>query len=139
MPTLTKLMRFSYRTVYSKGSLSSFQLHFTDEVESQVFEASKSKASLTHIEIDTERTIRKISLKIAYNEEIRGLRLMDEFDEFIVDVTWCEHSDIGEWVTKQIPKGLEIIGVRCRTQHYYTIIPRIDFLLWKPEPLMHFT
>ena len=70
---------------------------------------------MKHIEIDPALTIRQISVKIAFNEEIRGLRLIDEGGQYIADETWCESSDIGEWETKVMPKGLEIIGVRCRT------------------------
>ena len=64
-------------------------------------------------EINTEKTIKRVAVKIAYGWSIRGIRLYDTDLRFILDETWCTCSSRGDWIIYTIPDGQEIVGLTC--------------------------
>ena len=45
---------------------------------------------------------------------IHGLRLYDHKGRLFVEKIWCKHgSEDAKWVTKDIPEGVEIIGLQA--------------------------
>ena len=68
--------------------------------------------------IDTTKTIASVSVLEAF-DQFYGLRFTDDTGAIIYEQSWCKneviqnHSD--GWVTKEIPKGWHIVGVRCNT------------------------
>ena len=78
------------------------------------------------IDIDPNRQIRSISVRSDPCGWIFGLRLMDEDGVNIVDANWNKVEE-GDWVTKDIPEGEEIIGLKCDDQ-----IKRIGFMCYRP-------
>ena len=69
------------------------------------------------IKVDPSREIRYVSIKHSNGTNIKGLRLLDEDEEYIVNKTWYARSeyftDMGVWSTmKEIPIDMEICGVR---------------------------
>ena len=61
------------------------------------------------MEIDLDRTIRRVGVKVKGNSII-GLRLVDNNDEVIVEETWSS-TRFGTWSTQEIPVGYEVIGL----------------------------
>ena len=72
-----------------------------------------SKEDVVHrIEIDPTRQIRKIGMKLQGGFDIHGIRFTDEKGEVFVEKIWCTHgTEESKWITKEIPEGLEIIGL----------------------------
>ena len=60
-----------------------------------------------------------------------GLRLFDENGDAFVNKVWCT-ADLSDsaWVTKNIDRGQEIIGLQAYTD--YNNFCRIAWLLWEP-------
>ena len=84
--------------------------------------------------MDTNSTIRRISVKVIAGNTLRGLRLLDNEGRCIVDRVWDTlYTDGGDWVTQEIPEGKEIIGVQCNATKF-GLIPRLGFFLWSPRP-----
>ena len=56
-----------------------------------------------------------MSMRIDSGVKFDGLRLYDEFANFIIDVTWNKWiSPTSKWtVLHKIPEGQQIIGVSC--------------------------
>ena len=68
---------------------------------------------MTLVDVDTSKRIRKIGIKKnQYLDLLFGLRLFDEKNEYIVNVTW-NYVNSGEWKYKEIPIDEEIIGLKC--------------------------
>ena len=64
--------------------------------------------------MDTERTLRWVSVK-ADGPWAKGLRLIDQNNETIVEETWYVGEDgrSGEWTAPQmLPEGMSIIGLQ---------------------------
>ena len=102
---------------------------FSNEVETPLYEDEGYKQDdfmWKFIDIDPSRQIRSISVRSDVAGWIFGLRLMDENGENIVDANWNKVED-GDWVTKDIPAGEEIIGIKCDDQ-----IKRIGFMCYRP-------
>ena len=89
--------------------------------------AQEELLQLKSININTAKSIAKISIKVD-DDQILGLRLIDDKGNYLADIVWCICSDDGEWVTKNIPDGLEIIGIRYEpsTGQYIT---KLEFIL----------
>ena len=79
------------------------------------------------IEVDENRQIRQISLKTNKYAGFYGLRLIDAQGNYIVDTTWSNFAE-AYWVTKDIPEGEEIIGVKINKN-----LTRLGFILYKPS------
>ena len=63
------------------------------------------------LHIDPSRDIKGISVK-QWKDNLSGIRMVDDKGEYIVDYTWQEHFETGEWSDMQtIPAGQSIIGL----------------------------
>ena len=89
------------------------------------------KSAFKVINIDTSKTVRKVSMLICRRSFINGLRLVDDGGEYLVNATF---KDEGDWITYQIPIGLEIVGMVCATVGSDQAIHKLGFLLWIPNP-----
>ena len=64
---------------------------------------------------------------------IRGITLFNEkFDFVSTGEGWP--SDFHSWVTKDVPVGKEVIGLKCSFDPECHHIKRLGFLLWTPYP-----
>ena len=43
------------------------------------------------------------------------MRLIDQFGKNIVELIWCTNTTECKWVSRDIPKGSQIIGLYCNT------------------------
>ena len=127
------------------GCLSAIQLEFTNGFKTPFYETEGSKEAEPPIKpknlyVDPERTIREISMMVTGSSPtslrfIRGLRLIDEKGEFIVDYKWCASNLEGDWTTHKVPEHHRIIGLKCRnTKGAYDLMFRVGFQIWKPNP-----
>ena len=62
---------------------------------------------------------------------IYGVRLLDEFGEYLVNANWFESTD-AQWKHFKIPAGKEIIGMHGTHDGDY--IMSLGLTLWKPNP-----
>ena len=60
---------------------------------------------------------------------LKGLKMFDDQNERIVNESWIDTYD-GKWITRDIPPGYEIIGVKCAMGE--KAINRLGFMLWHP-------
>ena len=70
---------------------------------------------------------------IVQDQKIDGLRLLDEKGIYIVNTTWMTKEKVSsEWITRTIPGGQEIIGLRAafNAKGY---ISSLGFLPWTPR------
>ena len=72
------------------------------------------------IKVDPSRQIRYVSVKHSGGVNIKGLRLTDEDEEYIVNKSWYVKSDTyddaGVWsVPKEVPIGMEVCGIRTNS------------------------
>ena len=84
------------------------------------------------IDIPPHRKIRKIAMKMLDCFDIHGIRLSDEKGRVIVEKVWCIHgTENAKWITKDIPKTMEIIGLQGYTG--FDKFCRIGWLFWIPK------
>ena len=124
-----KLNRISFNN--DANILSAFRLSFTSRVKSQIFasDTDRTELFLKYIDVDETRHIRKVSILVNDEFDLKALKLIDANDKIIAQLGW--YTDEGEcWVTKDIPEGKEIIGFYCNTEGLY--INRLGFILWTP-------
>ena len=83
--------------------------------------------------IDGAKKLVKISVRVKEGKYLHGLRLIDDSGTNVVDIN---AKDEGEWVTKDIPTGKEIVGYYCSTKKgdLDDSIHRLGFLVWTPNP-----
>ena len=97
---------------------------------------NRTDQNLEHIDIDITRRIAKVSVHLyTSNKYINKLKFLDETDNIIMNLEFdCNYGD--EWVTHEIPKGQEIIGLYCNTETGSNInsMNKLGFLLWTPNP-----
>ena len=67
--------------------------------------------------MDPSRAIRYISVRHADGLQMKGLRLIDEDDEYIVNKMWyaknSAYQEDGQWSTPmEVPTGMEICGIK---------------------------
>ena len=81
-----------------------------------MFEADTTTSDVERtIQVDTEREIAYLSMRIDSGVKFDGIRLYDEAMNYIVDVTWNSWpSPTSKWSDLYaIPEGQQIIGVSC--------------------------
>ena len=92
------------------GWLTAMQLIFTNNIKSPLFQDPDYKDrnyDLTSVDVDTTKKICKVGIKKnQYLDLLFGLRLLDDKNEYIVNVTW-NYVNSGEWTYKDIPIGEE--------------------------------
>ena len=81
--------------------LFGIQLGFTNGSQSPYFHTKyvNDETELNWTEIDTSRTIRKVSVYLTGKTFISRLRFIDENDENIIELLWDER-DTGKWVSE---------------------------------------
>ena len=64
---------------------------------------------------------------------LTGLRLIDEQGAYVVNLHF---KDAGDWVTQDVPKGKEIIGLQGIKGDTLNggCFSRLGFILWTPNP-----
>ena len=77
--------------------------------ETEMAIADKESATMKEVKIDPLKTICSVSVKVFNGFAINGLRFTDEEGENIVDLDFGSN---GNWVTEQVPKDYEIVGMR---------------------------
>ena len=70
-------------------------------------------------------------MRVDDGEYLEGIRFLGDNGEILAENTWNIRPK-GEWVTKEIPDGQAIIGIKCRTYALYHI-RRLAFVLWVPD------
>ena len=119
------------KLIFSQGfSTPLFQTYFgaLRGVDGQ----GREEYGIRRIEVDASRRVSAISMKVS-GWFFLGLRLIDERGDFIVDETWLPESEQNwqvvdaEWVTKMLPEGEAIIGVKCVASKMKDNFPRIGF------------
>ena len=106
-------IQITYKNFEDRGRLTAIEMLFSNEIETPLYEDDGYKQDdfmWKFIDIDPNRQIRSISVRSDPCGWIFGLRLMDEDGVNIVDENWNKVED-GDWVTKDITKGEEIIGL----------------------------
>ena len=127
---MVRPIQITYKNFEDRGRLTAIELLFSNEVETPLYEDEGYRQEdfmWKFIDVDPNRQIRSISVRSDVAGWIFGLRLMDEDGVNIVDENWNKVED-GEWVTKDIPAGEEIIGIKCDDQ-----IKRIGFVCYRPS------
>ena len=82
-----------------------------------MFETERAKRKdplieLKTVHLNTSKTIAKICMKVSDGSYINGLRLIDTKGNFVVNVSWDEITNEGDWVEHEVPDGQEIIGIQ---------------------------
>ena len=132
------LKAIQYKCENNSGALTAIKFLFTRGFESPFFfnpqgEADRERETLKTIRIDTSRSIRKIAMIVHEDEQLIGLRLVDEKGVYIVNVTWMTKEQCGsDWITRTIPIGRDIIGLRC-CYGAKNFISSLGFMMWTPK------
>ena len=93
------------------------QLEFSNGYSTPMFETTeskKSKRSVHTIQIDPNRTIGQITMSLYHGTVPIGFQLIDDLGDHIMYEFWTNKRG-GHFVTQDIPKGYQIIGVKCNT------------------------
>ena len=77
--------------------------------ETELAIADQESATMKEVKIDPLKTINSVSVKVFNGFAINGLRFTDKEGQNILDLDFGSN---GNWVTEQVPKGYEIIGMR---------------------------
>ena len=111
------------------------QLEFTGGFKSPIFETDKGKdLEIEWKTIDEAKEIRKVSVYVYENKKqgfclIQRLRFADENNNKLFEFIWSQDND-GHWVTHEVQKGSEIIGMYCNTEN--NSIRMFSFITWEP-------
>ena len=93
----------------------------------------RERETLKTIRIDTSRNIRKIGMIVHDDEQLVGLRLVDEKGVYIVNAVWMtKEQSSSDWITRTIPVGRDIIGLRCKYGANH-VITSLGFMTWTPR------
>ena len=71
----------------------------------------------------------KISV-LWFKNHINGLRFTDDKGKLFVNESWFNK---GDWETKDVEQGGEIIGIQCNVDSLSQSMPIINFMLWCPK------
>ena len=107
-----RLLTIRYRQQGDEAELSGIRLKFTDGTQSPWFEDSEGGRDIHVIEIDPEKTITSISMRVCQGSYLHGLRMEDADGGYVVDCSWSK-DPLGSWVTHPVPAGEHIIGIKC--------------------------
>ena len=133
-----KLQRIRYKT--SKiGTLGGIQLEFANMTGSAFYQTSETGFNFRTVDIDTSRTIDKVSMKTTSKTgdedevQITAMKFTDKDDGNILDLNFSNDEPRGTWTTYQIPLGHEIVGLRAKKDKGQGL-RRLGLLLWIPNP-----
>ena len=95
--------------------LEAIRLCFTNGVESPLFEKGNRQdlqgAPLKSMEINTAKRISSISVRVSkMNNQLNGLMLKEESGGIVAELDWNQSGD-GNWINRDIPESMEIIGL----------------------------
>ena len=95
----------------NRSALTGIQFVYANGLESPLFqtEGAAKENEIHTVNIDPNRTIRKVSLKVD-GQKIGGMRLLDERNDYVMNATWNSERR-GKWLTRTLSPGLEIIGL----------------------------
>ena len=115
------------------------QLEFTNGYTSPMFETAESQrenSEVKAIHINPARTIGQITMSLYHGTVPIGFQLIDDLGDHIMYEFWTNKRG-GHFVTQDIPKGYQIIGLRCNTgREDQTCLDNVSFLLCKtPKPM----
>ena len=100
-----KLCRILYK---NSGSLTGFQLEFTDGLKSPMFETerAKKKDQVCFTDVDYTRRISKVSMRVAstFEKDLSKFRLSDNKGKHVVDLVWFNCQE-GKWLTRDIQEN----------------------------------
>ena len=134
-----KLKAIRYRNVNDVGYLSDVQLQFSHGVQTPLYSAGDSGRygwALKTVPVDPTRSVRKVSVKVVFGSCFKGLRLLDDYGDAIVNEIWDpEQTRRDEWITQLVPIGYTIIGIQCNTDHTL-YLHRLGFVLVKNSKLL---
>lgn len=130
-----KLSKIYYKYAHECWPLSSLRFEFSNGIESPTFQTSEGKYFADkEIEIDTEKTIRKVSIYVEkQRHRFCKMIIKDDKDEEMCNIRMCE-CDRGDWVDIEIPEGKEIVGLFCNTESHHADMQGLGFNLWTPNP-----
>ena len=105
-------------------------------MQTPFYEAHDSRRygwALKTVPVDLARTVRKVSVKVVFGSCFKGLRLLDDYGDAIVNEVWDpENTRRDEWITQLVPVGYSIIGILCNTDHSL-YIHRLGFILCRNQ------
>ena len=64
-------------------------------------------------------------------EGLRGLRMLDDRGDYLIDVKWDVTHTGGSWITRTIPAGYRIVDIVCNTHESEYTIASVGFVLAK--------
>ena len=129
------LKAIQYKCNNNNGALTAIKFLFTRGFESPLFfhpqgQMDRDRETLKTIRVDTSRSIRKIGMIVHEEDQLIGLRLTDEKGVYIVNRTWMPKEQCSsDWITRTIPVGRDIIGVRVAYGEK-NIISSLGFMMW---------
>ena len=101
-----KLQKISFQS----AALHKIKFHFSNEIESPIYECSTPCNGLKVKAIDPTKTIRKVCIRLnKQNNFIFGVKILDDTGAELVNL-FDSGAGYGEWQTQDIPVGKEIIG-----------------------------
>ena len=90
-------------------------------------------APLKTVEINTMRRISSVSVKVnKMSSQLNGLRLKEESGSNVAELEWSQSGE-GNWINRDIPESMEIIGVYLSKSGVSEYIQSLGFLLWRPN------
>lgn len=93
----------------------------------------RERETLKTIKIDTCKKIRKIAMIVTEDEELAGLRLIDEKGIYIINTTWMTKGNLSsDWMTRTLPGGKDIIGLKIN-YGAKNLITSLGFMTWTPR------
>ena len=85
------------------------------------------------IEINTVKRISSVCVRVSkMNNQLNGLRLKEESGGNVAELEWNQSGD-GNWINRDIPESMEIIGLYLSTQGMSEHIQSLGFILWRPN------
>ena len=97
--------------VLGERALKGIQLQFTNDVHTPVYQTKWGEDLPPRVTVvSQDKRINQIGILLGSNKTIRGLRLIAEDGEFLLDQVWLDDLN-SEWVMQPIPAGHEIIGL----------------------------
>ena len=135
-----KLSGIAFKVDYElKGedkALKGIQLQFTNDVETPMFQTKWGDQLISsEIMIDQNKPIRMIGLLLSNRNTIRGIRLLGESGEVLIDQVWLD-MPTNKWVMREVPFGQEIIGLygSLTSGQANAYIQSLGFITWVPNP-----
>ena len=85
--------------------------------------------------IDQSKVVRMVGLLLSNRNTIRGIRLLGEGGEILIDQVWLD-KPTNKWVMQEVPEGQEIIGMygSLTSGQSNAYIQSLGFITWVPNP-----